>query len=277
MWMSVPHRPQRLTRTSTSSSAISGTGTCRSSKRPGAASTAARMVVGVMARPSPSPPTPPAPAPRRPRSRAPAPAAARSARVRPARPRAWSWGSWPALPLPLHRLRAAVVIEHQHFGQTRARGPHEGLVRGMGQGGVARRRVLEARQEAVGEALVQTFRAVVGAPFDLLHMWDLGGERLEALRAVRLLGGGGFGLETNEHDMPDHGISLWSGRGAAMHRTRSAAFSLIITDGALVLELTSRGMTELSQMRRPSMPCTRSCGSTTEAASPPMRQVPTGW
>ena len=36
------------------------------------------------------------------------------------------------------------------------------------------------------------------------------------------------------------------------------------------------GITELSQTRKPSMPRTLSCGSTTESASPPMRQVPTG-
>src|SRR6218665_2970649 len=217
------------------------------------------MVGGIMAGPSLAP----APAARRCRNRPPA--------LRPATRR------WPA------RRPGARDAADRRRAAPRARsspgssGGRHVWLGGLGRIGVAGRRVLEAHQEAVGEALVQTFRAVVGAPFDLLHMWDLGGERLEALRAVRLLGGGGFGLETNEHDMPDHGISLWSGRGAAMHRTRSAAFSLIITDGALVLELTSRGMTELSQMRRPSMPRTRSCGSTTEAASPPMRQVPTGW
>jgi hypothetical protein len=55
------------------------------------------------------------------------------------------------------------------------------------------------------------------------------------------------------------------------------AFSEIMIVAALVLELTTLGMTELSQIRNPSIPRTRNCGSTTESASPPIRHVPTGW
>ncbi len=46
---------------------------------------------------------------------------------------------------------------------------------------------------------------------------------------------------------------------------------------ALVLVETTRGITEASITRRPSTPRTRSRSSTTERASPPMRQVPAGW
>jgi hypothetical protein len=49
--------------------------------------------------------------------------------------------------------------------------------------------------------------------------------------------------------------------------------------GALVLPPIKVGITEASTTRRPSMPRTRSRGSTTAPASlgAPMRQVPTGW
>ena len=57
----------------------------------------------------------------------------------------------------------------------------------------------------------------------------------------------------------------------------SAAFSAIMIVGALVLPPINRGITEASMTRKPCTPRTRSWGSTTEAASPPMRQVPTGW
>src|SRR5262249_12485200 len=59
-------------------------------------------------------------------------------------------------------------------------------------------------------------------------------------------------------------------------RIRSAAFSPIITDGALVLPPTSVGMIEASTTRSASTPRTRNCGSTTASPSTPMRQVPTG-
>src|SRR5690606_23365401 len=64
---------------------------------------------------------------------------------------------------------------------------------------------------------------------------------------------------------------------AARPRSRSAVRSAIMVTGALVLPPGSSGITEASTTRRPSMPRTRSCGSTTAAASLPMRQVPAGW
>jgi hypothetical protein len=47
--------------------------------------------------------------------------------------------------------------------------------------------------------------------------------------------------------------------------------------GALVLDPTRDGITELSQIRIPSKPCRRSYGSTTDIASFPIRQVQVGW
>ena len=62
----------------------------------------------------------------------------------------------------------------------------------------------------------------------------------------------------------------------AFPRMSVLAFSPIMIEAAFVLELTTRGMIELSQIRSPSTPRTFNCGSTTEFASPPIRHVPTG-
>ena len=59
-------------------------------------------------------------------------------------------------------------------------------------------------------------------------------------------------------------------------RIRSAAISPISTDGAWVWPRTVLGITEASATRSPSIPRTRSCGSTTLASSLPIRQVPSG-
>ena len=55
----------------------------------------------------------------------------------------------------------------------------------------------------------------------------------------------------------------------------SAARSPIMIDGAFVLPVVTIGMIDASATRRPSMPCTRSRGSTTAAASVPILHVPT--
>ena len=57
----------------------------------------------------------------------------------------------------------------------------------------------------------------------------------------------------------------------------AAPFSPIMIVGACVQALRAAGMIEASTTRRPSMPLTRSCGSTTAVGSAPMRQVPLGW
>ena len=57
----------------------------------------------------------------------------------------------------------------------------------------------------------------------------------------------------------------------------SAARSPIMIDGAFVFPVVTVGMTDASATRRPSMPCTRSRGPTTAAASPPILHVPTWW
>ena len=59
-------------------------------------------------------------------------------------------------------------------------------------------------------------------------------------------------------------------------RIMSDALSPIIIVGALRFPLTIDGMMELSTTRRPSIPWTRHCGSTTDIGSP-IRQVPQGW
>jgi hypothetical protein len=80
-----------------------------------------------------------------------------------------------------------------------------------------------------------------------------------------------------------HGrVAAWSSSrtGAARFAIpliRSAAFSPIISVGALVLLLTRRGMIEESHTRRRSRPRSFSSGSTTAIASAPILQVPTGW
>ena len=59
--------------------------------------------------------------------------------------------------------------------------------------------------------------------------------------------------------------------------TKSAHLSPIMMLGALVLPLTSLGITLASAIHNPSIPRNFSFGSTTLSASDPMRQVPTGW
>lgn len=57
----------------------------------------------------------------------------------------------------------------------------------------------------------------------------------------------------------------------------SAHLAPITMQGALVFPPMSVGMMEASATRNPSMPRTRSCGSTTAMSSTPIRQVPAGW
>src|SRR6185437_8108376 len=65
--------------------------------------------------------------------------------------------------------------------------------------------------------------------------------------------------------------------GAGIPNIMSAAFSAITTTVALVLPPMMLGNAEASTTRNPSIPRTRSCESTTEFASVPIRQVLTGW
>lgn len=65
--------------------------------------------------------------------------------------------------------------------------------------------------------------------------------------------------------------------GWGQPRSRSAAFSPMTSAAGLVLTETMVGMMDASATRSPSMPCTRSEGSTTASSSVPIRQVPTGW
>src|SRR6266540_945963 len=71
--------------------------------------------------------------------------------------------------------------------------------------------------------------------------------------------------------------SGWAAGGRLRPSRRSAAFSPIMTEGALVLPRVMRGITDASATRRPEIPRTRSSGSTTDWSLAPMAQVPTGW
>ena len=64
---------------------------------------------------------------------------------------------------------------------------------------------------------------------------------------------------------------------AASAAMKSMARSPIISVGAFVLPDVMNGMTDASATRRPSMPWTRSRGSTTASESMPILQVPTWW
>ena len=63
----------------------------------------------------------------------------------------------------------------------------------------------------------------------------------------------------------------------ASSRIMAAAFSAIMSVGALVLPEVIVGITEASATRRPRRPRRRRRGSTTAPASAPKRQVATGW
>src|SRR5437870_461473 len=131
------------------------------------------------------------------------------------------------------------------------------------------------------ETLVQPFRAGIHAPFQPLYERDGLRQTGEGLFKGRLRVRGRLLLELQQHDVPDHGsppnrrvalpepaqtttmgtaffLPASSPLATTRPRTRSAAFSPIMMAGAFVLELTRRGITELSQTRKPSMPRTRS-------------------
>lgn len=59
-------------------------------------------------------------------------------------------------------------------------------------------------------------------------------------------------------------------------RIKSAALSAIIIVGAFVFPATTRGITEASTTRSPSIPRTRNLSSTTASSSLPILQVPAG-
>ncbi len=76
---------------------------------------------------------------------------------------------------------------------------------------------------------------------------------------------------------PDGPRPALEGVNYSLAITKSAHRSPIMMLGALVLPLTSLGITLASATHRPSSPLSLRLGSTTASASLPMRQVPTGW
>src|SRR5215204_3052861 len=68
-----------------------------------------------------------------------------------------------------------------------------------------------------------------------------------------------------------------AGGSSGRPRMRSDAFSAIINTAAFMWADTMSGITEASTTRRRSMPCTRSCGSTTLCGPRPIMQLPAGW
>jgi len=90
-----------------------------------------------------------------------------------------------------------------------------------------------------------------------------------------------IGSAPNHAAVPSRRLHFLSPQGrktvhASAAFTKSAARSPIMMLGALVLPLTRRGMIEASAIHSPSTPRALRVGSTTLAASLPMRQVPTG-
>lgn len=80
-----------------------------------------------------------------------------------------------------------------------------------------------------------------------------------------------------------HGGSVHARAEPSAHAARTQAVSIsasrrpMRTQAGMVGTDTMRGMTVLSAMRRLFTPLTRSCGSTTERPSLPMRQAPDAW
>lgn len=56
------------------------------------------------------------------------------------------------------------IVHHQHILQVRAQNLHKGLMRKMGRVDITPLLAVEGDDKAVGEAFVEAFRTVVGAP-----------------------------------------------------------------------------------------------------------------
>jgi uncharacterized SAM-binding protein YcdF (DUF218 family) len=116
------------------------------------------------------------------------------------------------------------------------------------------------------EGLTATFSPSVETRYDL-DRFDYPDDRIKA-----------FGDAT--HELIGYAVYKLRGwinsRSSLSPRIKSAAFSPIMIEGALVLPPVMVGMIEASATRSPSTPRTRSIGSTTASASAPIRHVPTG-
>ena len=117
------------------------------------------------------------------------------------------------------------------------------------------------------------FCASIHAPpeLTLIGLVDLGDVRLAILRDAGE-------AHRPRRTCPRDRRSCPVGRSAPQRlpRIMSEAFSAIMIVGALVFEPTRLGMVELSQIRIPSSPRTRSSGSTTAISSTPILQLQVG-
>src|SRR6218665_1349436 len=89
--------------------------------------------------------------------------------------------------------------------------------------------------------------------------------------------GGGLDGPVDVRKTDVHGVL--QGLGQRRPRMWSAAFSATMMVGALVLQEGTKGITDASTTRKPSMPMSFRSGATTlwASLSGPIRQVPTGW
>ena len=171
-------------------------------------------------------------------------------------------------------FRKREVEHHQTVGAAFERCDQPGagaLMRLMHQIGIAAGGIAEIDGEAMREAAREGFGADIGAEVDGVHAVDHLPQRFEIGMNCRAFGVGDIVAEADEDAVPDDLIvppimrarfpENTAGGSGSRPRIRSAAFSATMMVGALVLDEGTRGMTDASPTRRPSMPRSRSPAS----------------